>query len=257
MKNVLMVMHARKIRRCLEAIDSLRIEKVWFKGYTEAQLVSVINRFIEETDYDNYFIISDDGLPTQEALEKIEAEMGREVVMGWSEYSPGSRYSNVRTKPLVGWYMAMQKLRLWLVRWGQRAGLGRIVSWIGTRHNPFVMLGAPISEVKRQPRIFRTYFNGWSLTGMSRKMWLRYPFSLESEIGNQKVFGSDYSVSRRMNDDGVPMWCIRDAHIGHLHSMEGFFVGKVKPEVVFDYGLRVQPPADAAPAPRIGLGALQ
>jgi hypothetical protein len=235
MKNVLMVMHARQIPICIEAIRNLQIPKVWFKGFTEAQLIPEINGFIRSTDYDNYFIISDDGVPMQEALELIEnALIDHEVVMGWSEIYPKSWHSNVRTKPLVGWYNFAQRLRLWLVKWGQQVGLQPLINWVGGHSNPFVLLGEPISKVKKQSPLFKTYFNGWSLTGMSRRMWLRYPFSLVSEIGGQRVFGSDYSVSSRMNRDGVEMWCARDAHIAHLHSMAGFFVGKVEPQVIFE-----------------------
>ena len=60
MRNVLMIMNARNIAPFKDCVDKLNIDKVWFKGYTEFELNTHINKFIQETDYDNYFLAPDD-----------------------------------------------------------------------------------------------------------------------------------------------------------------------------------------------------
>ena len=55
-----MIMNARNISAFKECVDKLHISKVWFKGYSEFELNTEINKFINETNFDNYFIVSDD-----------------------------------------------------------------------------------------------------------------------------------------------------------------------------------------------------
>ena len=52
MKPLLMVMNPRTIPQCMQAIESLDIDKVWLKNWTERELVEVIKSVIQESDHD-------------------------------------------------------------------------------------------------------------------------------------------------------------------------------------------------------------
>ena len=54
-----MIMNARNLSAFKECVNKLNISKVWFKGYREFELNDEINKFIQETNFDNYFIVSD------------------------------------------------------------------------------------------------------------------------------------------------------------------------------------------------------
>lgn len=61
MKSCLMVLNPRDIPECLMSIRALPIDKVWFRGYTEAELTEPIRKFIEETatspvEFDGYYV---------------------------------------------------------------------------------------------------------------------------------------------------------------------------------------------------------
>ena len=60
MNNVVMIMNARNLSAFKDSVDKLNVSKVWFKGFTEYELNTEIIKFIKETKFDNYYIVSDD-----------------------------------------------------------------------------------------------------------------------------------------------------------------------------------------------------
>ena len=73
MKPLLMIMNPRKIPVCMEALESLEIDKVWLKHYSERELVQVIADVIASTDHDVIGLLSDDTIPDQKALDLQDA----------------------------------------------------------------------------------------------------------------------------------------------------------------------------------------
>ena len=69
---VLMIMQPRQID---ESINSLKynidIPKVWFRAFTEPQVVGQMNKFIRETNYSHYIVMSDDGIVSKKAADTI------------------------------------------------------------------------------------------------------------------------------------------------------------------------------------------
>ena len=47
MNNVVMIMNARNLSAFKDSVDKLNVSKVWFKGFTEYELNTEINKFIK------------------------------------------------------------------------------------------------------------------------------------------------------------------------------------------------------------------
>lgn len=213
MKDVLMVMNPRAIPSCIEAIKSLDIPKVWFSAYTEAQLEAEVNRFVEETQYENYLMVSDDLMVDKKSLAMIRRTLeDREVVTGWCRQRPGSKVSNILLRPHgpISLFRFMSMTR-----------------YVDAYLPSFSF--ATLEQVRAQRPVFRTYFVNFCLTGMRRRLWLYYPFKTRNSHG-----GSDYLASTRLERDKVPMWCVRDAFMEHLKSLAFWKVGKEQPQTVLD-----------------------
>jgi hypothetical protein len=229
-KVCLMIMNPREIPECLNAFRSLNgVSKAWFKGYTELQLVPVIKKFIDETDYDYYIMSSDDLVPTQKALDAVIGNLHPSFcVTGWSCVAPNSDIVNIRLKP------------------DKHLNLMYVVAWTFGKVIPDFMKHRLLNMTKdrvmpniaskirnEMPDVFRTYFVGFSFTAMSRELWIKYPFRVYSGAAFWvNKAGSDISLSNRLYNAGVPMYCVKNAEVLHLRSMANFIVGKVTPEVI-------------------------
>ena len=84
---VVLIMQPREI---VESINSLKenvnIPKVWFRAFTEEQVMYEMNCFIENTKYSHYIINGDDVIVYKDSMDVIlkYAQMDEyEVVTGW------------------------------------------------------------------------------------------------------------------------------------------------------------------------------
>src|SRR2546428_12899914 len=97
-----MILHAREIPECLLSLKALKIDKVWFRGYTEKQVEPKMMEFIRSTFYQRYILISDDVIVTQQALDNLlELQDSGPVVTGWCNIFPGETLANLELKPLT------------------------------------------------------------------------------------------------------------------------------------------------------------
>jgi hypothetical protein len=101
------------------------------------------------------------------------------------------------------------------------------------------------SDVVGYPdEVVPTHFMGMSLTGMTRDMWLRFPYGCFTD---RRPHGqsSDFHLSARLRDAGVPMVAARSGEVQHLKemAMQGtrfgpvqhpWLVGNVEPSVSID-----------------------
>ncbi len=76
MRNCLMVMQPRRILTCLQSLHALPVDQVWFEAFTERELADPLNRFIRDTDYDNYLLVSDDVVVSPRAF-AVVSEIAR------------------------------------------------------------------------------------------------------------------------------------------------------------------------------------
>lgn len=229
-----MLLHAREIPACLEAFRALDIDQAWFRGYTESEASLQIAAFIERTDYENYIIASDDLVPTQGALSAVQRFLGAyEVVTGWSNISPAVQRANVLPNPLSLEYKAASAIRTKVVRAVSLLHLEGVYRNQKFQINSTLGVFPTVQETWTSPEVFRTYYVGWSFTGMRKAVWQRFPFGVKRDRLWQADVNSDWWFTRRANEAGVRMMCARDGFFYHLKSMENFIVGKVPKEVIF------------------------
>ena len=95
-KEILMILQPRAIPEAIDSLNKLDIEKVWFRGYTEMELETVLNDFIKNTDYDYYWIISDDVVVDNKPLEVLRSKLYEgEVVTGYCKLHQASELVNI------------------------------------------------------------------------------------------------------------------------------------------------------------------
>lgn len=189
MKPLLMVMNPRTIPQCMEALESLQIDKVWLKNWTERELVTVIADIVANTDHDVIGLISDDTVPTQEALDLVLAAFKPNAVYtGYCNMDEDRAEVNLSKSPLIIQAQATADCYDFPDR----------------------------EEVDNHKGLFRSYFTGFAMTFMSRDMWLKYPFDCINDPGYQ----SDYLLSSRLQRDGVEVWAVPGAFMPHLRFQE-------------------------------------
>jgi hypothetical protein len=189
MKPLLMIMNPRKIPVCMEALESLKIDKVWLKNWTERELVDVIADVVASTDHDVIGLLSDDTIPGQEALDLIlEAFEPSSVYTGYCNMDEGKEEVNLSKSPLV----ILPNATLECYDFPTK------------------------DEVDNHDGLYPSWFTGFAMTFMSRDMWLKYPFDCVGTPGYQ----SDYLLSCRLQSDNVKIWAPPGAFMPHLRLAE-------------------------------------
>lgn len=185
MKPLLMVMNPRTIPQCMEAIDALQIDKVYLKNWSERQLVEVIADVVANTDHDTIGLLSDDTIPPQSSLDLVlDAFEPSSVYTGYCNMDELDGNVNLSSEPLVIQNQASADCYTFPSR----------------------------EDVEKNGGLFRSYFTGFALTFMSKDMWLQYPFECVGDPGYQ----SDYRLSVRLQQDGVPIWAPAGSFMEHL-----------------------------------------
>lgn len=189
MKPLLMVMNPRTIPQCMAALEALDIDKVWLKNWTERELVSVIAEVIQSTDHDVIGLLSDDTIPPNSSLQLIlDAFEPSAVYTGYCNMDEDRTEVNLSRTPLIVKPQAS-------------------IDCYDFPHR---------DEIDQHEGLYPTFFTGFAMTFMSRDMWLKYPFDCIGDPGYQ----SDYSLSCRLQNDGVKVWAIPGAFMPHLRLAE-------------------------------------
>lgn len=235
-KTCLMIMNAREIPECILSLKALKIDKVWFRGFTEPQLGPKIDEFVRSTDYDRYIIVSDDTIVTQQALDNLLAlQDSGPVVTGWCNIFPGQTMAALEFQPVtqprrltyINMISHVPKLFLPVLRFFyHHTPIKRLMNWILYKHFP------SLDFVWTQPELFETFFVQWALTSMTREIWQRFPFHYPTSDYARN--GSDAYESIVLYQAGIKMLCARDSFIYHLADKRNFIVGKVTPCVIFE-----------------------
>jgi len=209
-------MNPRDIPESITALNSLKIDKFWMRAHTQKQLEPVVESFVNDTDYDNYIMISDDTEPTQAALDVVqELAETNEACTGYSNMSPKNPRFNLSIRKLrapAPSYFSCDYLHAW--------------------------------EFKKCSDRFRTYFTGMSFTCMRRALWKLYPFRVYPENALRKGviingkrpngWASDYNLSYRLQRASIPIITDKKAFVYHNARHELFNLFKEEPSVRLD-----------------------
>jgi hypothetical protein len=182
----LLVLNPRHIPECIEAIQSLGIPTCWLSYMTERQAAEAANQQIADTDYDRYLVLSDDTVPTRQALDRVlaTADQGHPVVTGYCnlDEADNRHLVNLCTDPLPP---------------------------PPPDPESYSMMSRAVVDRKRKP--FRTTFAGLALTLLTRDMWTRYPLEISPNGGQV-----DYMLSYNLAQAGVPIVATPKAFVRHV-----------------------------------------
>ena len=168
----------------IDGIFSLGVDVCWVSYMPEVEVAPAINKAIEDTDYDRYFVISDDAVPTRDAFAAILAlhDQGHPVVTGYGNLDSVQPLCGLTTNVLPP-----------------------------PPPGQFSYEFTPLTQALTRDEPIVTTFAGLVLTGMSREMWLRYPLQV-TVMGGQM----DYDLSYRLQEDGIPIVAPPDGFMVHV-----------------------------------------
>jgi hypothetical protein len=196
MNNVVMIMNARNFSAFRECVDKLKVSKVWFKGFKEFELNIEINKFIQETNFDNYYIVSDDLIINPESFNLLQEKLKTNpIVTGWGVWRQNMNWTTIyKSKNLSTHYVGVQ------------------FPWF-EKHFDTVKT----YEVDNLPDEFETSFTGWFWTGARRDIWLEYPFQTMAVTQSQSSASTDLHWSKRiLSDNKYKQMCYKKARVLHL-----------------------------------------
>lgn len=192
MRPLLAVMHPRNIRPCVESIEALDVPTAWMDGFTEWGLRDAMRDLIADQalDFDHLALVSDDCVIGQEALDAVlDLCADHPVVTGYTRLDSTHPLVNITRSPLRG----------------DAPGVGAY-DWYSHE------------EASTWPdEVIPTGFAGFALTAMSRDMWERFPF--DAFGGASSSWASDFHLSARLRDAGVPIVAARAGYIEHVKEV--------------------------------------
>jgi len=195
MDPLLAIMAPREITEAVDAFRRLPIRRAWLERYTEWELVDVLRSIVDDDaiPFTHMLLCADDVVVTPEALAAVLdlAAAGHPVVTGWCRLDATHPLANITDGPLVG-----------------------------DDPTPEAYPFRRADEVAAYPSpVVPTGFAGFALTCMSRDLWRRFPFGAYG--GPSCSWSSDFHLSRRLRDAGVPIVAARDGYVRHLKERWG------------------------------------
>jgi hypothetical protein len=166
----------------MRAFAELAMDRLWVRNMDELDIEKSWPAILDAASaYDRMILISDDGVVRQHALDAVVGLLddGRPVVTGYSNLDATDLRVNLNRIPLLEQSEPDQY---------DFYTLGEVLCW--------------------PDRAVPTTFCGFALTGMSRELWARFPFNAN--------YGSDFSLSRRLGAQGIPIVGARDAFVWHV-----------------------------------------
>lgn len=186
---MLIVLNPRDIRECVESISRLPVDKAWLRSYTEEELARVIPEVISNADasYDYFLIVPDDCIVSRAALDAVlEQAEAHPVVTGFTRLDATHPLVNLTTRPLIGDEPV--------------PGAYDFYSYADVMAHDGPTLA--------------TGFVGFALTGMSRELWTRFPFRARG--CGPTACCSDFDLSVRLRDAGIPMTAVTGGYVEHV-----------------------------------------
>lgn len=205
---VLMILSVRNSQSFKESVDKLNCDKIWFRGYKEHELAPIINDFIKNSNFENYFITPDDLIIKPYKFEKLKSSLNiHDIVSGWGIIRQNCIHTTI-TKPDNFFKNVIFKPHF----------------TTNNFHYQQYQLSYKTHEIYSLPQEIESAFTGWFFTGMKKHIWTEYPY----ECLNPPFASSDLMFSRRvLRDNKYKQICIKDANVIHLsnthHNDTSFF----------------------------------
>ena len=211
MRDLLVVMNPRRIEECLQSYRELDIDRLYIRNMSEIDITDAWPEIMEKAEgYDRLIIFSDDAVVRQPALDAVISllDVGHPVVTGYGNLDMSDFRVNLNKAPLQD------------------------------QSYPDAYDFYTLGEVWSYPdEAVPTTVVGFALTGMSYELWQRFPFQAHQ--------GSDWSLSRRLTDAGIPMVAAREGFVWHVKEQwdpprldvdprKRLYVGEEPPELVLE-----------------------
>ena len=215
---ILLNMQPRDIHECINSIrENVKIPKVWFRAFTEDQVMYEMNCFIESTNYSHYIINADDVIVYKDSMDVIlkYAQMDEyEVVTGWMNMhlEEDGSFSKIST-----------------VQFGNFPAPKDINGPVRSEYPPKMS----VEDVLNSPKeIMQTSMAPFAMSCARRELFERFP--LKTHLNG---CSSDHFFSYRLQKAGIKVWTHPDAFIKHLRRgwsplRVNWLVGKIRPEIV-------------------------
>ena len=217
---VLMIMQPRHIGEAINSLkENIDISKVWFRAYTEPQVMAQMNQYIKETNFSHYIVMSDDGVVSKKAADTIlkYGEMAEyDVFTGWMnmhiERDGTLSYISTVCQGMIPIVMDLQK------------GPQR------EEYPPWV----PMEWVMKQTGVIQTSIANFAMSIAHREVFLKHP--LQTWDSGKS---SDHFWSTLLELDGLKVWTHPDAFIKHLRRgwkplRHNWLVGKMEPQTTYE-----------------------
>lgn len=215
MKNLLIILKVRQLDHVLQSYRNYNISRVFICGYWETELEdmgifdSVVNE-AKKKGYTHISVISDDGLITNKAFDKV-LELSKKYVVAsaFCKLDSHTTLVNLARFPLIVDYP------------------GHIINYNLYHYNELP-----------QNQDIRTYFTGLALTTMPIELWQLFPFKC-FRVGD-RGFASDYHLSKRLQDAGIPIYTHMETEVIHekpRHSTNDgqvLFIGEVHRNIIWE-----------------------
>ena len=217
---VLMIMQPRRIDEAINSLkENIDIPKVWFRAYTEPQVMILMNEYIKETNFSHYIVMSDDGVVSNQAADTI------------LKYGEMTEYD-----VFTGW-MNMHIERDGSFSYISTVSQGRLPEILENEKGPSreeYPAWLPMKWVENQVGVIRTRMANFAMSIAHREIFLKYPL-MTWPNGRD----SDHLRSFQLQEDGLKVWTHPDAFIKHLRQgwkpwRHNWLVGKIEPQTIYE-----------------------
>ena len=215
---VVLIMQPREIEESINSLkENVNLPKVWFRAFTEEQVMYEMNCFIESTKYSHYIINGDDVIVYKNSMDTIlkYAQMDEyEVVTGWMNMhlEEDGSFSKIST-----------------VQFGNFPDPKDIS---GPQRNEYPSK-MTVEDILNSPKeMMQTSMASFAMSCARRELFMRFP--LQTHLNG---CSSDHHFSYRLQKAGIKVWTHPDAFIKHLRKgwsplRSNWLVGKIKPEII-------------------------
>ena len=217
---VLMIMQPRHIDEAINSLkENIDIPKAWFRAYTESQVMAQMNKFIKETNFSHYIVMSDDGIVSREAADtilKYGEMLDYEVFTGWMNM-------HIEADGNLSYISTVSQGKLSEILEIENGPLRE-------EYPPWL----PMKWVKEQEGVIRITMANFAMSIAERDLFLKFPL-----MTHPNNCSSDHHWSFRLQEAGVKVWTHPNAYIKHLRRgwaplRHHWLVGRVKPETIYD-----------------------